>query len=106
MSTAGVLDPMAAPADHRVLAVLRHGAVLAAEAGYYVFPVQQGEKVPARSNWETRATRSRRRLETWWQTTPYNPSRSAPSNLSYQRVLSKETLRQQRGGRFSDWSVA
>ena len=65
MSTAGVLDPMAAPADHRVLAVLRHGAVLAAEAGYYVFP--------ARSNWETRATRSRRRLETWWQTTPYNP---------------------------------
>ena len=73
MSTAGVLDPMADPADHRVLAVLRHGAVLAAEAGYYVFPVQQGEKVPARSNWETRATRSRRRLETWWQTTPYNP---------------------------------
>lgn len=35
-----------------------------------------------------------------------NPSRSASSNLSYQRVLSKETLRQQRGGRFSDWSVA
>ena len=35
-----------------------------------------------------------------------NPSRSASSNPSYQRVPSKETSRQQRGGRFSDWSVA
>lgn len=71
MST-GVLDHMAAPADARLLAVLRRGAILAADAGYYVFPVKPGQKIPAVEQWEHTATRNRRQLARRWQHTPYN----------------------------------
>ena len=67
-----VLNPMAASAAERVVAALRRGALAAAEAGYYVFPVMPGQKVPAIEKWEQKATRDRRSLARYWRTIPYN----------------------------------
>jgi integrase len=72
MST-GVVDQTAPAADDRALAVLRRGATLAADAGYYVFPVKPGQKVPAVEQWEQAATRDPQRLARWWRGVAYNP---------------------------------
>ncbi|WP_084471904.1 bifunctional DNA primase/polymerase [Haloglycomyces albus] len=45
-------------------------ALAAARRGWPVFPLKQGEKRPALSNWETAATTDPARVRNWWERTP------------------------------------
>jgi hypothetical protein len=47
-------------------------ALAAAEHGWHVFPVRPGDKRPAVSDWENRATVDPARIERCWTSGPYN----------------------------------
>ena len=55
-----------------VPSALRSAALTAAERGWPVFPLRPGDKRPAISSWEERATTDRARIERCWARTPYN----------------------------------
>ena len=64
-------DPRAADRQRRILL---HAALLAVNAGYFVFPVRPGGKEPALDKeWEGQATRDRVTVRRWWRRTPHNP---------------------------------
>lgn len=52
--------------------VLRDAAVTAVAAGFCVFPVEPGGKVPALRNWEHEASREPGMIRRWWAERPYN----------------------------------
>ena len=63
-------DPRAADRQRRILL---HAALLAVNAGYFVFPVRPGGKEPALDkDWEGQATRDRVVVRRWWRRTPHN----------------------------------
>ena len=76
MAAAPINDPDT-PADPRAADTqcgsLLHAAMLAVNAGYFVFPVRPGGKEPALDkDWEGQATRDRVVVRRWWRRTPHN----------------------------------
>ncbi|WP_225848790.1 bifunctional DNA primase/polymerase [Streptomyces sp. HPF1205] len=57
---------------HPVHHALRSAALAAAERGWPVFPLRPGDKRPAITAWEQRATTDSARIERCWAHTPYN----------------------------------
>lgn len=51
---------------------LRKWALHLAERGWHVFPLAPGEKTPACSQWEQKATTDPARIERWWRDGNYN----------------------------------
>ncbi|MDI3344365.1 bifunctional DNA primase/polymerase [Streptomyces sp. AJ-1] len=51
---------------------LLSAALCAAERGWHIFPLRVGDKRPATTEWESRATTDRERIRRCWSHAPYN----------------------------------
>ena len=72
MPTRALHDPDRLRDPQLVLELLRRAAYAAARAGYCVFPVKPGQKVPAIEDWEHEATGDPAAIAEWWTAVPRN----------------------------------